>query len=57
MKKSETEKSVGDKLKAPVQLTPEQLENVAAGVAAELPKGKIKTATTGETATPNPKLI
>jgi hypothetical protein len=42
MKKPEakSEQSVGEKLEAPVRLTPEQLETVAAGFAVQLPKGK-----------------
>jgi hypothetical protein len=42
MKKSEvkSEQSAGEKLEAPVRLTPEQLETVVAGFAALLPKGK-----------------
>jgi hypothetical protein len=56
MKKSETEKSVGEKLEAPVQLTPEQLETVAAGMKANIGKGS--TTTTGPVPTPPiPKLI
>jgi hypothetical protein len=45
MKKSETEKSVGEKLEAPIQLTPEQLETAAGGMRAQVGKGQ--TATTG----------
>ena len=41
MKKSEAKpQTAGDKLEAPVRLTPEQLETVAAGFAVQLPKGK-----------------
>jgi len=59
MKKSETqvshgepaksEQSCGDMLDAPVRLTPEQLESVAAGFMAQVSLGgiKISTATTG----------
>ena len=57
MTKSETEKSVGEKLEAPVQLTPEQLETVAAGFAAQISqvKGGIgSTATTGLYPTKDP---
>ena len=51
MKDSETksQKSVGEKLEAPIKLTPDELEKVAGGMAARTPKGS--TATTG----PNPK--
>ena len=55
MKKSETEKSVGEKLEAPIQLTPEQLEAVAAGMKPQIGKGS--TTTTGPNPTiPIPKL-
>jgi len=47
MTKSETEKSVGEKLEAPVQLTPEQLEIVAAGMRAQIPVKGTSTTTTG----------
>ena len=48
MTKSETEKSVGEKLEAPVQLTPEQLETVAAGMRAQtIPVKGTSTTTTG----------
>jgi hypothetical protein len=42
MKKSEAKpQTAGEKLEAPVRLTPEQLETVAAGFAVQLlPKGK-----------------
>ncbi len=51
MKDSETksQKSVGEKLEAPIKLTPDELEKVAGGMAARTSKGS--TATTGE----NPK--
>jgi hypothetical protein len=57
MKKSETEKSVGEKLEAPIQLTPEQLETAAGGMKAQVGKGQ--TATTGAVSPkpPIPKLI
>ena len=56
MKKSEVcgaqselvEQSVGEQLEAPVRLTPEQLESVAAGFMAQISRGGIgSTATTG----------
>ena len=48
MKDSETksQKSVGEKLEAPIQLTPEQLKDVAGGMA-RTTKGGDSTATTG----------
>ena len=51
MKDSETksQKSVGEKLEAPIQITPDELEKVAGGRAAQV-DNKIKTTTTG----PNP---
>ncbi len=63
MKKSEqgefakSQQSVGEKLEAPVQLTPEQLEIVAAGFMAQISqvKGGIgSTATTGLYPTKDP---
>jgi hypothetical protein len=58
MTKSETEKSVDEKLEAPVQLTPEQLEAVAAGMKSQIGKGSTTTTTTGPNPTiPIPKLI
>jgi len=54
MKDSETksQKSVGEKLEAPIQLTPDQLEKAAGGRAAQV-DSKIKTSTTGQNP-PNP---
>ena len=50
MKKSEAKpQTAGDKLEAPVQLTPEQLEAVAAGFKAQITAGG--KGTTGGTAT------
>jgi hypothetical protein len=52
MKDSETksQKSVGEKLEAPIKLTPDELEKVAGGRASQV-DSKIKTVLTGE----NPK--
>jgi len=45
MKDSETksQKSVGEKLEAPIKLTPDELEKVAGGMAARTPKGPTTT--------------
>jgi hypothetical protein len=49
MKNSKTKpRQLVDELEAPIRLTPEQLETVAAGFAAQFPRG---TASTGPTAT------
>jgi hypothetical protein len=55
MKDSETksQKSVGEKLEAPIKLTPDELEKVAGGMAARTPKGP----TTRGGALPNPETI
>jgi len=53
---AKSQQSVGEKLEAPVQLTPEQLETVAAGFAAQISqvKGIGSTATTGLYPTKDP---
>jgi hypothetical protein len=48
---SKSQQSVGEKLEAPVQLTPAQLEIVAAGFAAQLSRGSSAGEGTGTTAT------
>ena len=53
MKDSETksQKSVGEKLEAPIQIAPDELEKVAGGRAAQVVKGS-STATTGAVSKP-----
>ena len=53
MKDSETksQKSVGEKLEAPIQLTPDELEKAAGGRASQI-KGTTSTSTTGAVGKP-----
>ena len=57
MKKSDTnsQKSAGKKVEAPVQLTPEQLEAAAGGMRAQIPVKGTSTTTTGAVG-PNPTI-
>jgi hypothetical protein len=51
---AKSQPSVGEKLEAPVRLTPEQLETVAGGFMAQIKGGIGSTATTGLYPTKDP---
>jgi hypothetical protein len=55
--KKKSQQSVGEKLEAPVQLTPEQLETVAAGFAKQVSIGKGDPTTTSGAQMPTADLL